>query len=158
MRDAVFSRQRYWGEPIPIYFKNGIPYLLPEHCLPLALQKLKISTHTNGCTPTWNAVDWAWDETKEKVVPVCLIDEKNVFPLELNTMPGWAGSSWYFNRYTDANNQNAFADRDKLDYWGKVDLYVGGSEHATGIYCIHAFGKKFFLIWVMYQWMNTLKN
>ena len=143
LRDAVFSRQRYWGEPIPIYFKNGIPHLLPEHCLPLTLPEVEKYLPTpTGAPPLGNAVDWAWDETKEKVVPVRLIDNKKVFPLELNTMPGWAGSSWYFNRYTDANNQNAFADRDKLDYWGKVDLYVGGSEHATGHLLYSRFWQK----------------
>ena len=143
MRDAVFSRQRYWGEPIPIYFKNGIPHLLPEYCLPLTLPEVEKYLPTpTGAPPLGNAVDWAWNETKEKVVPVRLIDDKKVFPLELNTMPGWAGSSWYFNRYTDANNENAFADRDKLDYWGKVDLYVGGSEHATGHLLYSRFWQK----------------
>ena len=143
LRDAVFSRQRYWGEPIPIYFKKGIPYLLPPHCLPLVLPAVEkyLPTQT-GAPPLGNASDWAWDETKEKVVPVRLIDEKEVFPLELNTMPGWAGSSWYFNRYTDATNQKVFADRDKLDYWGQVDLYVGGSEHATGHLLYSRFWQK----------------
>ena len=143
LRDAVFSRQRYWGEPIPVYFKNGIPHLISEHCLPLQLPAVEkyLPTET-GSPPLGNAIDWAWDETNETVVTIDKINEKTIFPIELNTMPGWAGSSWYFNRYVDAKNNKAFADRDKLEYWGKVDLYVGGSEHATGHLLYSRFWQK----------------
>ena len=143
LRDAVFSRQRYWGEPIPVYFKNGTPYLIPEHCLPLTLPQVEkyLPTET-GDPPLGNATEWAWHEANEKVVSVDLIDNKEVFPLELNTMPGWAGSSWYFNRYMDPKNQNEFAQKDKLDYWGMVDLYIGGSEHATGHLLYSRFWQK----------------
>ncbi len=143
LRDAVFSRQRYWGEPIPIYFKKGIPCLIPEHSLPLALPEVEkyLPTET-GEPPLGNATNWAWHEASEKVVSVDLIDEKDVFPLELNTMPGWAGSSWYFNRYMDPQNQSEFVEKDKLDYWGMVDLYIGGSEHATGHLLYSRFWQK----------------
>ena len=143
LRDAVFSRQRYWGEPIPVYFKNGIPYLIPEHSLPLMLPQVEkyLPTET-GDPPLGNASEWAWHEADEKVVSVDLIDNQEVFPLELNTMPGWAGSSWYFNRYMDPKNQKEFVQKDKLDYWGMVDLYIGGSEHATGHLLYSRFWQK----------------
>ena len=152
LRDAVFSRQRYWGEPIPVYFKNGIPNLIPEHCLPLKLPRVEkyLPTET-GDPPLGNAIEWAWHEVDEKAVSVDLIDYKEVFPLELNTMPGWAGSSWYFNRYLDPNNQNEFAHKDKLDYWGMVDLYIGGSEHATGHLLYSRFWQKVLLILDLFQ-------
>ena len=143
LRDAVFSRQRYWGEPIPVYFKNEIPHLIPVHCLPLMLPQVEkyLPTET-GDPPLGNATEWAWREADEKVVSVDLTDYKEVFPLELNTMPGWAGSSWYFNRYMDPKNQNEFVQKDKLDYWGMVDLYIGGSEHATGHLLYSRFWQK----------------
>ena len=143
LRDAVFSRQRYWGEPIPVYFKNGIPHLIPEHCLPLKLPQVEkyLPTET-GDPPLGNATEWAWHEANEKVVSVDIIDSKEIFPLELNTMPGWAGSSWYFNRYMDPKNQKEFVQKDKLDYWGMVDLYIGGSEHATGHLLYSRFWQK----------------
>jgi leucyl-tRNA synthetase len=133
LRDAVFSRQRYWGEPIPIYFDGGIPKGLPNEALPLRLPEVEKYLPTpEGAPPLGNASHWAWDTLKKEVVSNTEIDHKQIFPLELNTMPGWAGSSWYFNRYMDAHNESAFADKSALDYWGAVDLYVGGSEHATG--------------------------
>ena len=143
LRDAVFSRQRYWGEPIPVYFKNEIPHLIPEHSLPLRLPQVEkyLPTET-GDPPLGNATEWAWHEADEKVVSIDLIDNIEVFPLELNTMPGWAGSSWYFNRYMDPKNQNEFVEKDKLDYWGMVDLYIGGSEHATGHLLYSRFWQK----------------
>ncbi len=126
MRDAVFSRQRYWGEPIPIYYKNNIPFPIPEECLPLTLPEIEAYLPTEtGEPPLGRATVWSWDEKNKKVAP-------NGFPLELNTMPGWAGSSWYFNRYMDAQNKTEFASREALNYWRDVDLYIGGSEHATG--------------------------
>ncbi|MCB0374630.1 MAG: leucine--tRNA ligase, partial [Sinomicrobium sp.] len=133
MRDAVFSRQRYWGEPFPIYYKNDIPYTIPESCLPLTLPEVEkyLPTET-GEPPLGRAGVWAWDAENDKVVSNDLTDHKTVFPLELNTMPGWAGSSSYFNRYMDARNENEFFSREAVNYWKDVDLYIGGSEHATG--------------------------
>ncbi|CAI8278429.1 MAG: Leucine--tRNA ligase [Bacteroidota bacterium] len=133
LRDAVFSRQRYWGEPIPIYYVNGQPQLVPDECLPLKLPEVsKYLPTADGAPPLGNASEWAWDTTQNKVVSNDKIDDKTVFPLEKNTMPGWAGSSWYFNRYMDAHNTEAFASKDAMAYWKEVDLYLGGSEHATG--------------------------
>jgi leucyl-tRNA synthetase len=133
MRDAVFSRQRYWGEPVPMYFKDGAPYPVPENCLPLVLPEVdKYLPTEDGDPPLGNAKTWAWDEAEQKVVATELIDNKTIFALELNTMPGWAGSSWYYLRYMDANNENAFADQKNVEYWQNVDLYLGGAEHATG--------------------------
>ena len=133
LRDAVFSRQRYWGEPIPIYFKNDIPHPINLKYLPLELPDVKNYLPTeNGDPPLGNAIKWGWDTEKNKVVSKSKIDEKKVFRIELNTMPGWAGSSWYFNRYMDPHNDHTFASNDALKYWKEVDLYVGGSEHATG--------------------------
>lgn len=132
-RDAIFSRQRYWGEPVPIYFKNQLPYTLPQSALPLHLPEVEDYKPTEmGDPPLANASCFAWDEANQKVVDVALIDHKTIFPLELSTMPGWAGSSWYFLRYMDVDNKNHFASRELTDYWGQVDLYIGGSEHATG--------------------------
>ena len=132
-RDAIFSRQRYWGEPVPIYYKEGMPYTLPTSALPLELPEVEKYLPTeDGDPPLGNAKTFAWDEANQKVVDTDLIDEKNVFPLELSTMPGWAGSSWYFLRYMDPNNDEVFANKELSDYWGQVDLYIGGSEHATG--------------------------
>ncbi len=133
LRDAVFSRQRYWGEPIPIYFVKGLPRLIPNNCLPLELPKVsKYLPTSNGAPPLGNATNWAWDTRQNQVVSNDLIDDKYVFQLEKNTMPGWAGSSWYFNRYMDAQNTEAYASAEALNYWKEVDLYLGGSEHATG--------------------------
>ena len=149
LRDAVFSRQRYWGEPIPVYYVNGQPQLIPQECLPLQLPEVsKYLPTADGAPPLGNATEWAWDTVQNKVVSNDKIDNKTVFPLEKNTMPGWAGSSWYFNRYMDAHNAEAFASKEALAYWKDVDLYLGGSEHATGHllysrfwqYFLHDFG------------------
>ncbi|UQB68355.1 leucine--tRNA ligase [Epilithonimonas zeae] len=132
-RDAIFSRQRYWGEPVPIYYKDGMPYTLPNSALPLELPEVEKYLPTeDGDPPLGNAKTFAWDESNQKVVDTDLIDNKTVFPLELSTMPGWAGSSWYFLRYMDPNDDEVFAKKELSDYWGQVDLYIGGSEHATG--------------------------
>ncbi|SEW48900.1 leucyl-tRNA synthetase [Chryseobacterium wanjuense] len=132
-RDAIFSRQRYWGEPVPIYYKDGMPYTLPTSALPLELPEVEKYLPTeDGDPPLGNAKTFAWDEANQKVVATDLIDEKTVFPLELSTMPGWAGSSWYFLRYMDPNDDEVFVKKELADYWGQVDLYIGGSEHATG--------------------------
>jgi len=132
-RDAIFSRQRYWGEPVPIYYKDGMPYTLPASALPLELPEVEKYLPTeDGDPPLGNSKTFAWDEANQKVVATDLIDDKTVFPLELSTMPGWAGSSWYFVRYMDPNNGEVFANKELTDYWGQVDLYIGGSEHATG--------------------------
>ena len=144
LRDAVFSRQRYWGEPVPIYFKQGIPYAIPTECLPLELPEVEkyLPTET-GEPPLGRAENWAWNEKENKIVAVELIDEETVFPIELNTMPGWAGSSWYWMRYMDAQNNDAFASQQALDYWQDVNLYIGGSEHATGHLLYSRFWNKF---------------
>ncbi len=132
-RDAIFSRQRYWGEPVPVYYKDGMPYTLPVSALPLELPEVEKYLPTeDGDPPLGNAKDFAWDEANQKIVSTDLIDDKTVFPLELSTMPGWAGSSWYFLRYMDPDNNSEFVAKDLADYWGQVDLYIGGSEHATG--------------------------
>ena len=132
-RDAIFSRQRYWGEPIPIYYENEMPYTLPVSVLPLELPEVEKYLPTeDGDPPLGNAKNFAWDKVNQKVVSTELIDNQNVFPLELSTMPGWAGSSWYFLRYMNPNNEAEFCDKNISDYWGQVDLYIGGSEHATG--------------------------
>ncbi|PWN58941.1 leucine--tRNA ligase [Chryseobacterium viscerum] len=132
-RDAIFSRQRYWGEPVPIYYKDGMPYTLPASALPLELPEVEKYLPTeDGDPPLGNAKEFAWDEANQKVVATDLIDDKTIFPLELSTMPGWAGSSWYFLRYMDPQNDGEFCAKDLSDYWGQVDLYIGGSEHATG--------------------------
>ncbi|MBP2617036.1 leucine--tRNA ligase [Chryseobacterium jejuense] len=132
-RDAIFSRQRYWGEPVPIYYKDGMPYTLPVSALPLELPEVEKYLPTeDGDPPLGNAKTFAWDEVNQKVVSTDLIDDKIIFPLELSTMPGWAGSSWYFLRYMDPQNDGEFSAKNLSDYWGQVDLYIGGSEHATG--------------------------
>ncbi len=132
-RDAIFSRQRYWGEPVPIYYENEMPYTLPVSALPLELPEVEKYLPTeDGDPPLGNAKNFAWDKINQKVVPTELVDNQNVFPLELSTMPGWAGSSWYFLRYMNPNNEAEFCDKNTSDYWGQVDLYIGGSEHATG--------------------------
>ena len=132
-RDAIFSRQRYWGEPVPVYYKEGMPYTLPISALPLELPEVEKYLPTeDGDPPLGNAKNFAWDEMNEKVVSTDLIDDINIFPIELSTMPGWAGSSWYFLRYMDPKNDGSFCAKEISDYWGQVDLYIGGSEHATG--------------------------
>lgn len=143
LRDAIFSRQRYWGEPIPIYFKSELPYPIAEKNLPLELPEVdKYLPTSDGKPPLGNAKNWAWDEVNEKVVGVDQINNKTIFPIELNTMPGWAGSSWYFNRYMDAINQEQFASKEAIDYWKEVDFYMGGSEHATGHLLYSRFWQK----------------
>lgn len=144
LRDAVFSRQRYWGEPIPIYYKNGIPIPLTASDLPLVLPEVENYLPTSdGAPPLGNATHWAWDTQANQVVENSVIDHEFVFPLELNTMPGWAGSSWYFYRYMDPQNENAFVSKAAADYWQEVDLYLGGSEHATGHLLYSRFWQKF---------------
>ncbi|MFB9055446.1 leucine--tRNA ligase [Mariniflexile ostreae] len=144
LRDAVFSRQRYWGEPFPVYYVNGMPQMIDAEHLPVRLPEVEkyLPTET-GEPPLGNATVWAWDRHKAEVVSNALIDHERVFPLELNTMPGWAGSSWYFNRYMDAHNETEFASQDALSYWKDVDLYIGGSEHATGHLLYSRFWQKF---------------
>ncbi len=144
LRDAVFSRQRYWGEPFPVYYVNGLPQMIDAQHLPIILPEVANYLPTeDGLPPLGNATTWAWDVEKLSVVSCQLIDNKTVFPLELNTMPGWAGSSWYWMRYMDAQNENEFASQDALKYWESVDLYIGGSEHATGHLLYSRFWNKF---------------
>jgi len=144
LRDAVFSRQRYWGEPFPVYYVNGLPQMIDAQHLPIILPEVANYLPTeDGLPPLGNATTWAWDSVKCSVVSNELIDHKTVFPLELNTMPGWAGSSWYWMRYMDAHNENEFASADVLKYWESVDLYIGGSEHATGHLLYSRFWNKF---------------
>ena len=144
LRDAIFSRQRYWGEPFPIYYKNGIPTLVPEECLPIELPQVdKFLPTETGEPPLGNAQVWAWDEAEKKVVDKALIDNVKVFPLELNTMPGFAGSSAYYLRYMDPHNSDALISEKAAAYWQDVDLYVGGSEHATGHLIYSRFWNKF---------------
>jgi leucyl-tRNA synthetase len=144
LRDAVFSRQRYWGEPFPVYYVNGLPQMIDAKHLPIILPEVEKYLPTeDGLPPLGNAAVWAWDIEKLMVVSCELIDNQTVFPLELNTMPGWAGSSWYWMRYMDAHNENEFASQDALKYWENVDLYIGGSEHATGHLLYSRFWNKF---------------
>ena len=144
LRDAIFSRQRYWGEPFPVYYKQGIPTMIPEECLPLQLPEVKNFQPTaTGEPPLGNAQIWAWDEQNKKVVDKALIDEKTVFPIELYTMPGFAGSSAYYLRYMDPKNDKALVSKEADQYWQNVDLYVGGSEHATGHLIYSRFWNKF---------------
>ena len=144
LRDAIFSRQRYWGEPFPVYYKNEIPCMIPEECLPLELPQVEnfLPTET-GEPPLGNAKIWAWDEANKKVVDKALIDNKTVFPIELYTMPGFAGSSAYYLHYMDPNNKQELVSKKADEYWQNVDLYVGGSEHATGHLIYSRFWNKF---------------
>lgn len=144
LRDAIFSRQRYWGEPFPVYYKNGIPTMIPEECLPVELPEVEkfLPTET-GEPPLGNAQIWAWDEVNRKIVDKKLIDEKTIFPIELYTMPGFAGSSAYYLRYMDPKNDKALLSQEAAEYWQNVDLYVGGSEHATGHLIYSRFWNKF---------------
>ena len=144
LRDAIFSRQRYWGEPFPVYYKQGIPCMIPEECLPVELPQVENFLPTeSGEPPLGNAQLWAWDEANRKIVDKALIDEKTVFPIELFTMPGFAGSSAYYLRYMDPNNGKALVSEENANYWQNVDLYVGGSEHATGHLIYSRFWNKF---------------
>ena len=144
LRDAIFSRQRYWGEPFPAYYKDGMPYMIPENCLPLELPEIKTYQPTEtGEPPLGHATKWAWDTVSQTVTDTDKIDNKTVFPLELNTMPGFAGSSAYYLRYMDPKNNQALVDKDVDEYWQNVDLYVGGTEHATGHLIYSRFWNKF---------------
>ena len=144
LRDAVFSRQRYWGEPFPVYYKDGMPYMLPEECLPLLLPEVSdFKPTTTGEPPLGNADLWAWDEKNNQVVSKSLIDNVNIFPLELCTMPGFAGSSAYYLRYMDNHNDAALVGKEANDYWRQVNLYIGGTEHATGHLIYSRFWNKF---------------
>ena len=145
LRDAVFSRQRYWGEPFPVYYKNGLPQMIGEEHLPILLPEVEKYLPTEeGNPPLGNATTWAWDTAKHKVVSNELIDNQTIFPLELNTMPGWAGSSWYWLEYMMEKEERAdFPTKAVTDYWQNVDLYVGGSEHATGHLLYSRFWNKF---------------
>lgn len=144
LRDAVFSRQRYWGEPFPIYYKNGVPTLIDLAHLPVVLPEVDryLPTET-GAPPLGNATHWAWCTKTHQVVANDLIDQESVFPMELNTMPGWAGSSFYFNRYMDPSNTEEMLSEKAAAYWQEVDLYIGGSEHATGHLLYARFWQKF---------------
>lgn len=144
LRDAIFSRQRYWGEPFPVYYKNGMPYTIPEECLPLELPEIATYKPTDdGEPPLGRAEKWAWDTRSNSVVEKHLIDNENVFPIELCTMPGFAGSSAYYLRYMDARNGKAIVGKEADEYWQNVDLYVGGTEHATGHLIYSRFWNKF---------------
>ena len=144
LRDAIFSRQRYWGEPFPVYYKDGMPYMIPEDCLPLELPEIdKYQPTESGEPPLGRARKWAWDTTKNAIADVAEIDNKTIFPLELNTMPGFAGSSAYYLRYMDPKNGEALVSKQADEYWQNVDLYVGGTEHATGHLIYSRFWNKF---------------
>ena len=145
LRDAVFSRQRYWGEPFPVYYKNGIPQMIEEKHLPITLPEVEKYLPTEEGEPPLGRADvWAWNTENAQVVSNDLVNSDTVFPLELNTMPGWAGSSWYFFRYMEKAMRNeTFASKDAMNYWQEVDLYIGGSEHATGHLLYARFWTKF---------------
>ena len=144
LRDAVFSRQRYWGEPFPVYYVKGMPQMIDAQHLPLHLPEVEKYLPTeSGEPPLGNATDWAWDTKSNEVVSNEKIDDETIFPLELNTMPGWAGSSWYLFRYMDSGNNEEFVSKEAQDYWENVDLYIGGSEHATGHLLYSRFWTKF---------------
>ena len=144
LRDAIFSRQRYWGEPFPVYYKDSMPQMVPEDCLPLLLPEIETYKPTEtGEPPLGRAKMWAWDVEKRQVVDKALVDNKTVFPLELNTMPGFAGSSAYYLRYMDPHNDTCLVGKDADNYWQNVDLYVGGCEHATGHLIYSRFWNKF---------------
>ena len=144
LRDAIFSRQRYWGEPFPIYYKDNTPYPIPEECLPLELPEVsEFKPTATGEPPLGHAQKWAWDEPNRCVTDKSRIDNKTVFPLELSTMPGFAGSSGYYLRYMDPRNDKAYFGKEAVNYWQKVDLYVGGAEHASGHLIYSRFWNKF---------------
>ena len=144
LRDAIFSRQRYWGEPFPVYYKDGMPYMIPESCLPLQLPEVEkfLPTET-GEPPLGHAKKWAWNEKEQRVEDKSLIDNATIFPIELNTMPGFAGASANYLRYMDPHNDKALVSREADEYWQNVDLYVGGTEHATGHLIYSRFWNKF---------------
>ena len=144
LRDAIFSRQRYWGEPFPVYYVDGMPYMIPADKLPVELPEIdKYQPTETGEPPLGRALKWAWDTEKEEIVDKQLIDQVKVFPIELNTMPGFAGSSAYYLRYMDPHNDKALVDKAVDEYWQNVDLYVGGTEHATGHLIYSRFWNKF---------------
>ena len=144
LRDAVFSRQRYWGEPFPVYYKDGLPQMIAAKYLPIRLPEVEKYLPTKTGEPPLGRADvWAWDTNSNKIVSNKYIDNIIIFPIELNTMPGWAGSSWYMFRYMDALNKDDFASKEAMDYWENVDLYIGGSEHATGHLLYSRFWVKF---------------
>lgn len=144
IRDAIFSRQRYWGEPFPVYYKRGLPYMLPMESLPLKLPAVdKYLPTETGEPPLGRATVWAWDEKNKEVAENSKIDNITVFPLELNTMPGFAGSSAYYLRYMDPHNDKMLVSKEKDEYWRNVDLYIGGTEHATGHLIYSRFWNKF---------------
>lgn len=144
LRDAVFSRQRYWGEPFPVYYVNGLPKMIDPKYLPIELPEVEKYLPTeDGQPPLGNATTWAWDTKSNSVVSSSEVENQTIFPLELNTMPGWAGSSWYWLRYMDVDNENEIASKEAIDYWQNVDLYIGGSEHATGHLLYSRFWNKF---------------
>ena len=144
LRDAIFSRQRYWGEPFPVYYKDGMPYMIPEEYLPLELPEIdKYEPTETGEPPLGRAKMWAWDTKENKVVDKQLVDNETIFPLELFTMPGFAGSSAYYLRYMDPHNDKALVSKEVDEYWQNVDLYVGGTEHATGHLIYSRFWNKF---------------
>ncbi len=144
LRDAIFSRQRYWGEPFPVYYQDGMPHMIPEECLPLELPEIdKYEPTETGEPPLGRAKKWAWDVERNKVVDKSLVNNSTIFPLELNTMPGFAGSSAYYLRYMDPHNDEALVDKKVAAYWQNVDLYVGGTEHATGHLIYSRFWNKF---------------
>ena len=144
LRDAIFSRQRYWGEPFPVYYKNGIACTIPEECLPLELPEVsEFKPTATGEPPLGHAEKWAWDEQTRCVMEKSKIDNKNVFPLELSTMPGFAGSSGYYFRYMDPHNDSAYFSKEAVGYWQNVDFYVGGAEHASGHLIYSRFWNKF---------------
>ncbi len=144
LRDAIFSRQRYWGEPFPVYYKNGMPQMIPAECLPLELPEVsKFLPTETGEPPLGNATRWAWDTVQNCVTENSRIDHQTIFPLELSTMPGFAGSSAYYLRYMDPKNKTALVSKEADEYWQNVDLYIGGSEHATGHLIYSRFWNKF---------------
>lgn len=144
LRDAIFSRQRYWGEPFPVYYKEGMPQMVPAECLPIELPEVtKFLPTETGEPPLGNATRWAWDTVNRCVTDNARIDNQTVFPLELSTMPGFAGSSAYYLRYMDPTNDEALVGKDADAYWQNVDLYIGGSEHATGHLIYSRFWNKF---------------
>ena len=144
LRDAIFSRQRYWGEPFPVYYKDGMPQMIPSECLPLELPEVtKFLPTETGEPPLGNATRWAWDEANKCITDNSKIDNKTIFPIELSTMPGFAGSSAYYLRYMDPSNNEAIVSKEADNYWQNVDLYIGGSEHATGHLIYSRFWDKF---------------
>ncbi len=144
LRDAVFSRQRYWGEPFPVYYKDGMPQMIAVEHLPIVLPEVeKYLPTATGEPPLGNADHWAWCTETNSIVSKEKINNETIWPMELNTMPGWAGSSWYFNRYMDPANDGAFVSKEAVNYWKEIDLYIGGSEHATGHLLYARFWQKF---------------